>query len=217
MQNVSQPLLTSSSTMRSAQRRFRLWLSNGLCPSSGAIDWRRRIQAERLQEQPHLASDFVPLPLGLRTCDDTGAGVDVQALASKQGRANCDSEFGRLFANPSHRTGIPSALESLDFLIVGAPTYGGRPTPAMKEFLRNLPGEAVGGVGVAAFDTRISQKWVGIFGYAAGKIARGLQKKGGRLVVNPEGFFVYGTEGPLKEGEPERAAAWAKGILSGAE
>jgi len=108
-----------------------------------------------------------------------------------------------------------SELESLDLLVVGAPTYGGRPTPAMKEFLRKLPGTAVDGVGIAAFDTRISQKWVGIFGYAAGKIARSLQKKGGRLIVNPEGFFVRGTEGPLKEGEPERSAAWAKEILKG--
>ena len=28
----------------------------------------------------------------------------------------------------------------------------------------------------------------------------------------PEGFFVNGTEGPMKEGELERAAEWAKQI-----
>ena len=104
-------------------------------------------------------------------------------------------------------------LEPLELLIVGAPTYGGQPTPAMKEFLNKLPKSAVEGLCVAAFDTRITQKWVGIFGYAAGKIARKLQKLGGKLVVNPEGFFVTGTEGPLKEGEAERAADWAKEVL----
>jgi len=28
----------------------------------------------------------------------------------------------------------------------------------------------------------------------------------------PEGFFVNGTEGPMKEGELERAAEWTKQI-----
>jgi hypothetical protein len=31
-------------------------------------------------------------------------------------------------------------------------------------------------------------------------------------VANPEGFFVKGTKGPLKDGEQERAASWAKGV-----
>jgi flavodoxin I len=49
--------------------------------------------------------------------------------------------------------------------------------------------------------------------YAAGKIADSLKKKGATLMASPEGFFVKGKEGPLKEGELERAAGWAKGIL----
>jgi len=52
-----------------------------------------------------------------------------------------------------------------------------------------------------------------VFGYAAGRIANNLKKKGGILIASPEGFFVTGGQGPLKEGELERAAAWAKGIL----
>jgi hypothetical protein len=32
-------------------------------------------------------------------------------------------------------------------------------------------------------------------------------------VAPPEGFIVKGREGPLKDGELERAAGWAKGIL----
>jgi flavodoxin I len=54
-----------------------------------------------------------------------------------------------------------------------------------------------------------------VFGYAAGRIARNLKGKGGTLVASPEGFFVTGTKGPLREGELERAAGWAKGILEG--
>jgi flavodoxin I len=108
----------------------------------------------------------------------------------------------------------PSDLGSIDLLIVGAPTQGGRATPAVNQFLGRVAGTAVKGINVAAFDTRLSKRWVGVFGYAAGRIAKGLKKKGGSLVVPPEGFFVEGTKGPLQAGEPERAAAWAKGIAS---
>ncbi len=52
-----------------------------------------------------------------------------------------------------------------------------------------------------------------LFGYAAGRIADSLKAKGGNLAPPPEGFIVKGNEGPLKEGELERAAGWAKGIL----
>ena len=104
----------------------------------------------------------------------------------------------------------PAELESIDLLIVGAPTQGGRPTPVMREFLEKIPESTIKGVQIAAFDTRFSTKWVGIFGYAAGKIASSLKKKGGVLVLLPEAFFVKGTKGPLKEGELERAAGWAQ-------
>ena len=38
------------------------------------------------------------------------------------------------------------------------------------------------------------------------------QKKGGELITPPEGFYVEGTEGPLVQGELERAESWAKKI-----
>jgi flavodoxin I len=105
----------------------------------------------------------------------------------------------------------PSELESTDLLIVGSPTHGGRPTPAVQDLLNKVP--KLQGINVAAFDTRIPTKLVGVFGYAAGRIANNLKKKGGNLIASPVGFFVTGSKGPLKEGELERAADWAKGIL----
>ena len=110
-----------------------------------------------------------------------------------------------------------SELKTIDLFIVGSPTQGGRPTTAIQDFLNKVPEPSLQGINVVAFDTRISTKWVGIFGYAAGKIARGLQTKGGTLVASAEGFFVKGTKGPLKEGELERAAGWAEGILENKE
>jgi flavodoxin I len=106
-----------------------------------------------------------------------------------------------------------SELESTDLLIVGSPTQGGRPTPAIQDFVTGVSEPAIKGVNVAAFDTRFSTRLVKVFGYAAGRIARSLQAKGGTLVLPPEGFFVKGREGPLKEGELERAAAWAREIV----
>jgi len=107
----------------------------------------------------------------------------------------------------------PSELKALDLLIVGSPTHGGRPSPAMREFLDKVQKPALEGTNVAAFDTRLSTRWVGIFGYAAGRIAKSLKEKGGNLLLSPEAFYVEGTEGPLKEGEVERAAAWAREIF----
>jgi flavodoxin I len=107
----------------------------------------------------------------------------------------------------------PSELKTIDLFIVGSPTQGGRPTPAIRDFLNKVPEPSLQGINVAAFDTRLSARWVRIFGYAAGKIAGNLKGKGGTLVASPEGFFVKGAKGPLREGELERAVGWAKGIL----
>jgi len=104
-------------------------------------------------------------------------------------------------------------LKALDLLIVGSPTHGGRPTPLTQEFLNKVTEAEIKGIRVAAFDTRVQAKWVKLFGYAAGKIADRLKEKGGILVLPPEAFFVKGKEGPLREGEPERAAAWAKELV----
>jgi len=114
----------------------------------------------------------------------------------------------------------PSELSSIDFLIVGSPTHAGRATRATKEFLKKIPANALENVGVAAFDTRFSaeDKGIGVrillrvLGYAAGRMANRLEHKGGHLAAEPEGFIVEDSEGPLKKGELEQAAIWAKKI-----
>jgi flavodoxin I len=102
----------------------------------------------------------------------------------------------------------PSELGLFDLAIIGAPTQGGRATEAMRVFLDQIP--ALDGVKVAVFDTRLRARWVKVFGYAGGKIAEKMKSLGATLVAEPEGFIVEGEEGPLAEGELERAAAWAE-------
>jgi len=107
----------------------------------------------------------------------------------------------------------PSELESVGLLIVGSPTHGGRPMGAVQIILKEAPASAIEGINVAAFDTRFASGFAKIFGYAAVRIANTLKRKGGSLVVEPEGFIVEATKGPLKEGELERAAGWAGEVL----
>lgn len=115
----------------------------------------------------------------------------------------------------------PEQLTGLDLLVVGSPTRGFRPTASTSNLLKAIPDNGLRGVKVAAFDTRIDMAdvnstvlkvMVKIFGYAAKPISDRLVKKGGELVITPEGFFVADREGPLKEGELERAAEWGKRI-----
>ncbi len=116
----------------------------------------------------------------------------------------------------------PADLEGLDLLVVGSPTQGGRPLPSVTKLLRSAGPDVLRSARVAAFDTRlaIGERGFGLrllmktIGYAAPKIAKALEAKGGRLTVPPEGFLVEGKEGPLKPGELERAAAWAAAVLA---
>jgi flavodoxin len=104
-----------------------------------------------------------------------------------------------------------STLAGLDLLVVGAPVHGGRPMPSVQAFLDRLP--ALQGLRVAVFDTRLTSRLVKVFGYAADRAAASLKDKGAILVGAPEGFLVTGKRGPLKEGELEKAAAWARSLL----
>jgi flavodoxin I len=115
-------------------------------------------------------------------------------------------------------------IKDISLIVVGSPTRGFRPTKPIQTFLKNLPAAALDGVRAAAFDTRIAVEdtnsgflklMVKIFGYAAGPMARGLKEKGGMLAAPAEGFFVKESEGPLKAGEVERAAAWARLLIVG--
>jgi flavodoxin len=115
----------------------------------------------------------------------------------------------------------PADLEGIGFLCVGSPTRAFRPSPAIQAWLKRLPKHGLRGVRVAAFDTRICvgdidsrilPVLVRVFGYAAEPIAAALVRKGGTQALPPAGFCVIDTEGPLKDGELQRAREWAAHI-----
>lgn len=115
--------------------------------------------------------------------------------------------------------------EAVDLLVLGAPTHGhGMSRPAsresvdpekadmgIREWLESLP--VAPESRVAAFDTRFDKpRW--ITGSAALKISRRLGKLGRELVLPPESFFVTHSEGPLTEGELDRARRWGAEVAT---
>jgi flavodoxin I len=113
-------------------------------------------------------------------------------------------------------------LQGLDLIVVGSPTRAFSQSEGIKAFLDKLSTISLRGVKSAAFDTRMPPEVTNngvytffsrIFGYAAPKIASMLKKKGCVEQMPPEGFTVMGSEGPLKDGELERAAEWGRAIL----
>ena len=104
-------------------------------------------------------------------------------------------------------------LENASLLVVGSPTYGGRPTEGMLKYLNgpSLPSKTLK---VATFDTRLKMKLSKLFGYAADKMGTHFKEKGIMIKGKPEGFIVKGRNGPLAEGELERANSWGKSLLS---
>jgi flavodoxin len=119
-------------------------------------------------------------------------------------------------------------LDAIDLLVVGAPTHvhglpsgrsrqaavdqggtGVDPTRGIRDWLAELP--RANGRLVATFDTRLENpSW--LTGSAAKGIAKRLRRKGFEQAAEPESFYVLGTEGPLKDGELERATEWAAGL-----
>jgi hypothetical protein len=82
----------------------------------------------------------------------------------------------------------------------------------VRPVLEALPRGVLKGKRVAAFDTSYKMSaWLARF-TAAKKLDRKLRKLGGKRILPPETFFVVDREGPLYDGEIERATEWT-GIL----
>jgi flavodoxin len=122
---------------------------------------------------------------------------------------------------------VPSgAAEAADLIVAGAPVFGfGLPTekmrssiqapgadlthPSLRTWLERLP---AGHGRCAAFETRI---WWSPRG-ATGTIEHKLADLGYVPVAKAKKFVVKGTDGPLREGEIERAKAWGQELREAA-
>ncbi|MCG6494289.1 flavodoxin domain-containing protein [Kitasatospora sp. A2-31] len=81
--------------------------------------------------------------------------------------------------------------------------------PGLRSWFHSLP-KTGHGTHAAAFDTRADMRRSG---GAANGIAKRLTRHHYDVVAEPEGFIVEEGDGPLRQGEIERARAWGAGLL----
>lgn len=108
-----------------------------------------------------------------------------------------------------------NVVEDFDFLVVGSPTRAFRATKGIRRFLKNLPPDV--SFQIAIFDTRMDvnkhpSKLLRFLaekkGYACDEMQKILRKKGIALAKEPICFMVEDAEGPLSQGEAQRARDW---------
>jgi flavodoxin len=106
-------------------------------------------------------------------------------------------------------------FNGIDLLAMGGPTIAHGLSPEMKGLLESaelFPPMAQRPMALA-FDTRIN--WPKLLsGSAADKIARLLGEMGCPMLAEPGSFIVTGGEGPLAEGEKERALDWVRSAMT---
>jgi menaquinone-dependent protoporphyrinogen IX oxidase len=109
---------------------------------------------------------------------------------------------------PTHIHGMATDRSRLVALqAAGAKAPSG---PVLRDWLAKLP--KAPGARAAAFDTRLNKaEW--LTGAASLRIARRL-KHHGYKVVDTASFLVAESEGPLLDGELERARRWGAGLMA---
>lgn len=108
----------------------------------------------------------------------------------------------------------PQDLNEVKLLIVGSPIIAWKPSERMCMFLATLKPNQLNGVFAVAYDTRVK---LFIHGDAAKKIENALRNAGAKIVIDAQMFYVKGKEGPLFEGEIEKAIKWCDDIKKNLE
>ncbi|MCR1981405.1 flavodoxin domain-containing protein [Cellulosimicrobium cellulans] len=124
----------------------------------------------------------------------------------------------------------PDALRHVQLVVAGGPTHAlGMTRPAtraeavqratgpvsdrttgLREWVESLPPQDEERL-AATFDTRAT-KVRSLPGSAARGAARAMRRAGFRLVVPSASFYVGDVEGPLDDGELDRARAWGRAL-----
>lgn len=105
----------------------------------------------------------------------------------------------------------PALLSPGSLLVVGSPIVRWKPLEGLGIWLDGLVPGSLHGVHTASFDTRVK---LFIHGDAAKKIEQALEKAGAERAADPTWYYVAGAEGPLLDGELERAEAWGRELAT---
>lgn len=127
-------------------------------------------------------------------------------------------------------TSAPVDLTEVDLVVAGGPTHAfsmsreatrrdarGQGAPdgsvqtGLREWLASLPDEH--GRWFAAFDTRVTKvrRFPGSAAHSAARVGR---RHGFSQAIAPESFYVLDVQGPLADGELERAHAWGAAVAA---
>lgn len=123
----------------------------------------------------------------------------------------------------------PTSVEGYDLLVVGGPTHAfsmtrastradavktrsapHQPARGIREWLNELE-RPTAQIPAVTFDTRVEKPRLP--GSAAKAARHELRSLGFETAIKPETFHVHGYEGPLVDGDLDRAAEWAGTVL----
>lgn len=150
--------------------------------------------------------------------------------SEKVARAVADGVAEVMPVRMAEVTSAPTDLEGIDLVVAGGPTHAfsmsreatrrdarvqgapaGSVETGLREWLAGLPDEH--GRWFAAFDTRVT-KVRRLPGSAAHSAARVGRRHGFSQAIAPQSFYVLDVEGPLAEGELERAHTWGAAVAA---
>ncbi len=97
--------------------------------------------------------------------------------------------------------------EDIDLLLIGVPGHRHSRPDAIFDWLQRIPPYALHGVRFSVFDVRLTPLRR-FQTSSARKLGRAILRHGGRYASPPESFYLAGPEGPLAEGELQRALFW---------
>jgi hypothetical protein len=151
----------------------------------------------------------------------TEAQPDAQIDVCRVGEADSERASGAdllVVGGPTHMRGMTTGLSRK----LGVSAEGkkepderhdlepGAEGPGIRDWFHVLP-KSADHRPAAAFDTRIGAR---LAGGAANGIASRLHRHGYTVLVEPEAFYIRDDgEGPLKDGEVDRARAWGAEVI----
>jgi flavodoxin len=147
--------------------------------------------------------------------DGIGTYCMVETLEVGKAPGRIDADVDLLIAGgPTHQFGMSRASSRSDAAKRADQALVSRGI-GIREWLDSVNHTAP--VMAAAFDTRMSEpRWLHLVGSAAGKVEKRLKKLGFTVALPAEHFHVTGMQGPLQDGEIQRAREWGKQVAMAA-
>lgn len=134
-----------------------------------------------------------------------------QQVAETMGRA-LESANGQVRLVSAEEL-VVADLAAADLVVTGSPTHNMNLPESVRPVLDRLPKRCLRGKQIAAFDTSYKMNWLLARFTAAPRLSKKMRKLGGKQATRPESFYVAGREGPLFDGELERAEKWAISLI----